>query len=90
MVTIGYLKTKETNMMLEENVTADITVIGGGLAGVCAAIAAARLNHKVTLVQNRGVLGGIQAAKFVYGWQAQLSMELIDMQERRELWGNYL
>ena len=45
-------------MMLEENVTADITVIGGGLAGVCAAIAAARLNHKVTLVQNRGVLGG--------------------------------
>ncbi len=58
MVTTGYLKTKEANMMLEENVTADITVIGGGLAGVCAAIAAARLNHKVTLVQNRGVLGG--------------------------------
>ena len=58
MVTTGYLKTKEANMMLEENVTADTTVIGGGLAGVCAAIAAARLNHKVTLVQNRGVLGG--------------------------------
>lgn len=36
----------------------DITVIGGGLAGVCAAVAAARLGRKVALVQNRPVLGG--------------------------------
>ncbi len=37
---------------------ADVTVIGGGLAGVCAAIAAARLGSKVALIQNRPVLGG--------------------------------
>ncbi|MGV2787900.1 FAD-dependent oxidoreductase, partial [Clostridium perfringens] len=36
----------------------DITVIGGGLAGVCAAVAAARLGQTVSLVNNRPVLGG--------------------------------
>lgn len=41
-----------------EHVFSDITVIGGGLAGVCASIAAARLGKKVALIQNRPVLGG--------------------------------
>ncbi|OPA75104.1 pyridine nucleotide-disulfide oxidoreductase [Paenibacillus selenitireducens] len=41
-----------------ETVSSDITVIGGGLAGVCAAVAAARLGQTVSLVQNRPVLGG--------------------------------
>lgn len=36
----------------------DITVVGAGLAGVNAAIAAARLGCKVALVGNRPVLGG--------------------------------
>jgi hypothetical protein len=36
----------------------DFCVIGGGLAGVCAAIAAARNGAKVVLVQDRSVLGG--------------------------------
>ena len=36
----------------------DIVVVGGGLAGVCAAVAAARLGAKVALVQDRPVLGG--------------------------------
>ncbi|RTE10059.1 FAD-dependent oxidoreductase [Paenibacillus whitsoniae] len=44
--------------MRNETVVSDITVIGGGLAGVCAAIAAARLGQTVSLVQNRPVLGG--------------------------------
>lgn len=44
--------------MRTQNVHADITVIGGGLAGVCAAISAARLGKKVTLIGNRPVLGG--------------------------------
>jgi len=41
-----------------EVVESDITVVGGGLAGVCAAVAAARLGQSVSLVQNRPVLGG--------------------------------
>lgn len=40
------------------NQSSDITVVGGGLAGVCAAIAAARQGATVSLVQNRPVLGG--------------------------------
>ncbi|CAI6085506.1 FAD-dependent oxidoreductase [Cohnella sp. JJ-181] len=44
--------------MRQEQVNTDITVIGGGLAGVNAAIAAARLGSTVALVQNRPMLGG--------------------------------
>ncbi len=36
----------------------DFCIIGGGLAGVCAAIAAARNGIRVVLVQDRSVLGG--------------------------------
>lgn len=36
----------------------DVVVIGGGLAGFCAAIAAARLGSKTCLIQNRPVFGG--------------------------------
>lgn len=44
--------------MITQNVKKDMVIIGGGLAGVCAAISAARLNKQVALVQNRSVLGG--------------------------------
>ena len=37
---------------------ADLVVVGGGLAGTCCAIAAAREGLKVVLVQDRPVLGG--------------------------------
>ena len=37
---------------------ADVCVIGGGLAGMCAAIAAARRGSQVILVHDRPVLGG--------------------------------
>lgn len=36
----------------------DLVVSGGGMAGICAAISAARLGVKVALIQNRPVLGG--------------------------------
>ncbi len=38
--------------------SADFVVVGGGLAGTCAAIAAARAGLKVVLLQDRPVLGG--------------------------------
>lgn len=36
----------------------DIVVVGGGMAGTCAAISAARLGLQAALIQNRPVLGG--------------------------------
>lgn len=39
-------------------VTADLVVVGGGLAGLCGAITAARAGIKVALVTDRPVLGG--------------------------------
>ena len=38
--------------------TRDIVIVGGGLAGTCAAITAARAGARVVLVQDRPVLGG--------------------------------
>ncbi|MCC7155891.1 MAG: FAD-dependent oxidoreductase [Bryobacterales bacterium] len=40
------------------DLSADVAVAGGGLAGVCAAISAARHGAKVVLVQDRSRLGG--------------------------------
>ena len=36
----------------------DLVVVGGGMAGTCGAVSAARLGLKVALIQNRPVLGG--------------------------------
>ncbi|WP_321474228.1 FAD-dependent oxidoreductase [uncultured Paludibaculum sp.] len=47
----------EPNMTLVE-LQADVFVAGGGLAGVCAALAAARNGARVVLVQDRSRLGG--------------------------------
>jgi NADPH-dependent 2,4-dienoyl-CoA reductase/sulfur reductase-like enzyme len=38
--------------------TADLVIVGGGLAGTCAAITAARAGVRVVLIQDRPVLGG--------------------------------
>ena len=36
----------------------DVIVVGGGMAGMCAAIAAARGGAKTAIVQNRSMFGG--------------------------------
>ena len=45
-------------MLQKKILEADLCVVGGGLAGICAAIAAAREGAKVVLMQERPVLGG--------------------------------
>ena len=46
------------SLMTRHELHTDFVVVGGGLAGACAAIAAARNGAKVVLVQDRSVLGG--------------------------------
>lgn len=46
------------NLLHGETHEFDVCVVGGGMAGVCAAIAAARNGAKTALVQDRPVLGG--------------------------------
>lgn len=41
-----------------ERIACELVVVGGGLSGVCCAITAARAGMRVTLVQDRPVLGG--------------------------------
>lgn len=45
-------------MLREKTLTADLCVVGGGLAGICTAIAAARNGVRVVLMHERSVLGG--------------------------------
>lgn len=45
-------------MLERKTLTADLCVVGGGMAGICAAIAAARGGASVVLMQERPVLGG--------------------------------
>lgn len=49
---------KDTRALKTKKIKCDFAVVGGGLAGVCAAISAARAGIKVVLVQDRPVLGG--------------------------------
>ena len=48
----------ENRTLRTEEIAAEFVVVGGGLAGVCAAISAARRAVKVCLIQDRPVLGG--------------------------------
>lgn len=52
------LEVKTRNIFTTRNYKTELLVAGGGLAGVCAALAAARNGIKVILIQNRSRLGG--------------------------------
>ncbi|QGY47509.1 FAD-dependent oxidoreductase [Maribellus comscasis] len=45
----------------------DLVVVGGGMAGICTAVTAARLGCKVALIQNRPVLGGNNSSEVRVG-----------------------
>mgnify|MGYP006285131615 CR=1 FL=1 len=53
----------------------DFVVLGGGMAGTCAAISAARLGVKVALVQNRPVLGGNNSSEVRVHLGARINLE---------------
>lgn len=49
---------REKRSLPTVSIDCDLAIVGGGMSGVCAAIAAARAGIKVVLVQDRPVLGG--------------------------------
>lgn len=51
----------------------DFVVVGGGYAGICAAVAAARLGLQVALIQDRPVLGGNASGEVRVGPIGQVS-----------------
>jgi len=53
----------------------DLVVAGGGIAGICAAVSAARLGLSVTLVQDRPMLGGNNSSEVRVWLQGARSKE---------------
>jgi len=53
----------------------DFIIVGGGMAGTCAAISAARLGVKVALIQNRPVLGGNNSSEVRVHLGARINVE---------------
>lgn len=53
----------------------DLVVVGGGIAGCCAALSAARLGCRVALVQNRPVLGGNNSSEVRVGLSGLIAQE---------------
>lgn len=54
----------------------DFVVVGGGVAGMCAAIAAARTGSRVALIQDRRVLGGNNSSEIRVGLGGRLNIGL--------------
>lgn len=66
----------------EKRVSYDVVVIGGGLSGMCAAIAAARHGAKTALIHARHVLGGNASSEIrMHVCGASESMQKPDLEE---------
>lgn len=48
--------------------TYDVIVIGGGTAGICAAVSAGRNGAKALLIERYGVVGGVATVGLTYHW----------------------
>jgi hypothetical protein len=53
----------------------DLVVVGGGIAGICTAVSAARLGCTVALIQNRPVLGGNNSSEVRVGLSGLIYQE---------------
>ena len=73
---LGQLRSELLNFDKEPQENSfDFVVIGGGMAGTCAAISAARLGVKVALIQNRPVLGGNNSSEVRVHLGARINLQ---------------
>ena len=59
----------------EEKGHFDFVVVGGGISGICAALAAARLGLKVALIQDRYILGGNNSSEVRVGLGGRINVD---------------
>jgi hypothetical protein len=72
---MGKLTVREASREVPVREEVDVVVCGGGSSGVAAALAAARMGMRVSLVESYGFLGGVNTAAGVNGvggWQHDL------------------
>ena len=75
--TLNAYKTLREALLPEKTVdkgSFDFVIVGAGMSGLCAAIAAARLGLKVALIQDRYVLGGNNSSEVRVGLGGQINM----------------
>lgn len=76
---------KENNMSIHsETRKYEVVVVGGGLAGVCAAIAAARKGARTAIIQNRSMFGGNASSEIrmhIVGANSHGAKKILERQE---------
>lgn len=65
----------EGDDILKRQIETDIVIVGGGPAGLNAAIAAGRSGARTLLIEKYGFLGGMSTAALVYPWMTFHTME---------------
>ncbi len=81
----GANKLEKTGLPCRKRIAAfDVAVVGGGMAGICAAVAAARNGAKTVLIQDRPVLGGNASSEIrvcVAGAHSKIDGKRVDERE---------
>lgn len=67
---------------MDFSVRYDVAVVGGGMAGVAAALAAARRGHRVALIEKQTLLGGLATSGLIYVY-----LPLCDGEGRQVIFG---
>src|SRR5690606_9529513 len=69
---------KNPDVYVRRKIDTDILIVGGGLSGVCAALAAARNGSKVVLIQDRSRLGGNASS--------EIRMHIVGASQLKQVW----
>ena len=69
---------KNPGVYVRRKIETDILIAGGGLSGVCAALAAARNGAKVVLIQDRSRLGGNASS--------EIRMHIVGASQLKQVW----